>query len=154
MRLRVRRSWNTSARRKRVDVEVPERISGIDWYLVGTDSTAGCLFVVGLLTFLVGLSALGLASGLRASGSTGACSPHLRTAPADAVRLRQYVNRRVTTNGIAQVLAIVLGLNLATRGHPVVAFGIGVVAAGGVACSRMLSRLAGSLSLISTRRDG
>ena len=81
--------------------------SDIDWYLVGTDSTAGCLFVAGLFALLVGLSALGL-------GLWAACVwldyrvlAYLRAAPADPGRVRQYVNRRVTTNGIAQVLAMV-----------------------------------------------
>jgi hypothetical protein len=134
------------------DVEVPERISGIDWYLVGTDSTAGCLFVSGLFAFLIGLPALGLGLWAGCVWLDWRVLAYLRTAPADAVRLRQYVNRHVTTNGIAQVLAIVLGLYLATSGHPWLAFGIWVVAAGGIACSRMLSRLAASPSVTSAAR--
>jgi len=50
--------------------EVPERISGIDWYLVGTASTAGWLFAIGLFVLLVGLPALGLDP-----GPTCACDP-------------------------------------------------------------------------------
>ena len=119
--------------------------SDIDWYLVGTDSTAGCLFVAGLFALLVGLSALGL-------GLWAACVwldyrvlAYLRAEPADPARVRQYVNRRVTTNGIAQVLAIVLGLYLATGNHLALALGIWVVAAAGIACGRMLNRLGTSL---------
>jgi hypothetical protein len=130
---------HVGAPEKGVDVEVPERISGIDWYLVGTDSTAGCLFVAGLFALLVGLSALGLGLWAACVWLDWRVLAYLRASPADAVHLRQYVNRRVTTNGIAQVLAIVLGLYLATSGHPWLAFGIWVVAAGGIVCSRMLS---------------
>jgi hypothetical protein len=125
----------------RAEVEVPERLSSIDWYLVGTDATAGCLFVSGLFALLVGLPALGLGLWAACVWLDWRVLAYLRTAPADAVRLRQYVNRRVTTNGIAQVLAIVLGLHLATSGHPWLAFGIWMVAAAGIGCSRMLTHV-------------
>jgi hypothetical protein len=72
-----------------VEVEVRERISSIDWYLVGTDSTAGCLFVVGLFALLVGLSALGLGFWAACVWLDWRVLAYLRTAPADAVRLRQ-----------------------------------------------------------------
>jgi hypothetical protein len=133
------------------DVEVPER-PGIDWYLVATDSTAGCLFVAGLFALLVGLPVLGLGLWAACVWLDWRVLAYLRDAPADAVRLRQYVNRRVTTNGIAQVLAIALGLYLATGGHPWLAFGTWVVAAGGIVCSRMLSRVGTSLSSVPTAR--
>jgi hypothetical protein len=125
---------------ERANVEAPE--PSIDWYLIGTDSTAACLFVIGLFALLVGLPAFGLALWAACVWLDWRVLAYVRTAPADAVRVRQYVNRRVTTNGIAQVVAAVLGLYLATSGHPWLAFGIWVVAAGGIVCSRMLSSVA------------
>ena len=111
----------------------------IDWYLIGTDSAAACLFVIGLFAVLVGLPVLGLALWAACVWLDWRVVAYVRTAPADTIRVRQYVNRRVTTNGIAQVVAIVLGLCLATGGHPWLAFGVWIVAAGGIVCSRMLS---------------
>ena len=132
---------HVGALEKRADAEVPETLPGIDWYLVGTDSTAACLFVIGLFALLVGLPALGLGLWAACVWLDWRVLAYVRTAPGDAARVRQYVHRRVTTNGIAQVVAIVLGLSLATNGHPWLAFGIWVVAAAGIVCSWMLSRV-------------
>jgi hypothetical protein len=127
---------------KRADDEVPKTFPETDRYLVGMDSTAACLFIGGLFAFLFGLLALALGLWAACVWLDWRVLVHVRSAaPADAVRVRQYVNRRITTNGIAQVVAIVLGLYLATSGHPWFACGIWVVAAGGIACSRMLSRV-------------
>ena len=114
---------------------------GVDWYLIGTDSTAACLFVLGLFALFVGLPAFALALWAACVWLDWRVLACVRTAPADAVRVRQYVNRRVTTNGIAQVVAMVLAFSLATSGRPWLGFGIGAVASGGIVCSWMLSRV-------------
>jgi len=132
---------HVGTRDERTPVELRERRSAIDCYLVGTDSTAACLFVIGLLAILVGLPALGLALWAACVWLDWCVLTYVRTAPGDAAVVRQYVNRRVTTNGIAQVLAIVFGLCSAASGHLALAFGIWAVAAGGIVCSRMLSRV-------------
>lgn len=104
---------NGGARPKGVEAGVPERISGIDWYLVSADSMGACLFVVGLLALLVGLPALALGLWAACVWLDWRVLAHVRTAPADALRRRRYVKGRVTTNGIAQVVALVLGFYLA-----------------------------------------
>jgi hypothetical protein len=132
MRLRVRRSWKTSAQQRRVSRSRSPRESQAS---TGISSVRirrpGACFAIGLLALLVGLPALGLGLWAACVWLDWRVLAYLRTAPADAICLRQYVNRRVTTNGIAQVLAIVLGLYLATSGHPWLAFGIWAAAAGG-----------------------
>ncbi len=133
----------TAATEGTAGVEAPGRIAGVDWYLVGTDSTAAGLFVAGLLAFLVGLPALGLGLWASCVWLDWRVLGYLRTTPADAIRLHQYVNRRITSNGIAQVLAIALGFHLAISGRAWSALGIWLVAAAGVACSRRLSRVGG-----------
>jgi hypothetical protein len=63
----------------------------IDWYLVGMDSTAACLFLIGLFALLVGLPALGLGLWAACIWLDWRVLAYVRTAPADSVSVRQYV---------------------------------------------------------------
>lgn len=119
----------------------PEGHSGIDPYLATMDSLAGCLFVAGFITLLLGIPILGLGFWAACAWLDWRVLIYLRSLSSTAARRGQYVYFKVTIMTVGQVLAVMLGLSVATRGHLPLAVAIWGIAAVGIACTRALRRL-------------
>jgi hypothetical protein len=125
----------------------PSAATSVDWGLVSADAAGTGLFMLGLLALIVGLPAVGV-------GLWAACVwldwralvrvhalARLAGTPAQRAQLARYLGFRAGAMGVAQALAVVVGVGLAAGGFLWWAVAVWAVASAGIACTRALLRL-------------